>query len=145
MQYRRCFCFNSGNANPPADIKSWLKCRGDGKIMDADLARFSYDIYAFGTQVCDLWILFYRFYYLAVHNKHKVDYRRDVIVLSHAYLLYIVLLLPLIGLPLTPGLCFAGYCPLLLFTQIYKWVLAKCSVSQLDKMLVLCVMNRYCI
>ena len=74
--------------------------------MDADLASFSYDIYAFGTQVCDSCILFYRFYYLAEHNKNKVDYGRDVI-----------------GLPLTPDLCCAvisGYCPLLLFTQVFK-------------------------
>ena len=44
---------NSGNANPPADMKSWLKCRGSGKTMDATLAEFPHDIYAFGTQVCN--------------------------------------------------------------------------------------------
>jgi len=44
---------NSGNANPPADMKSWLKCQGSGKTMDATLAQFPHDIYAFGTQVCN--------------------------------------------------------------------------------------------
>ncbi|XP_020611097.1 phosphatidylinositol 3,4,5-trisphosphate 5-phosphatase 2A-like [Orbicella faveolata] len=45
--------WNMGNANPPADMKSWLKCQGSGKTMDATLAQFPHDIYAFGTQVCN--------------------------------------------------------------------------------------------
>ena len=44
---------NSGNSNPPADMKLWLKCQGSGKTLDPSLAQFPRDIYAFGTQVCN--------------------------------------------------------------------------------------------
>lgn len=49
--------WNMGNANPPADLRSWFKCQGSGKTMDSSLAEFPHDIYAIGTQVstCSLW------------------------------------------------------------------------------------------
>lgn len=45
------FCVFLGNANPPADLRSWFKCQGSGKTMDSSLAEFPHDIYAIGTQV----------------------------------------------------------------------------------------------
>ncbi|XP_078379073.1 phosphatidylinositol 3,4,5-trisphosphate 5-phosphatase 2A-like isoform X2 [Oculina patagonica] len=45
--------WNMGNANPPADMKSWFRCQGSGKTVETTLADFvSYDIYAIGTQEC---------------------------------------------------------------------------------------------
>ena len=41
----------SGNADPPRDIKSWLKCQGNGKTLDTTLVLLPHDIYAIGTQV----------------------------------------------------------------------------------------------
>lgn len=41
----------SGNANPPLDIKSWLKCQGNGKTLDEAMTFLPHDIYAVGTQV----------------------------------------------------------------------------------------------
>lgn len=46
--------WNMGNANPPADLRSWFKCQGSGKTMDSSLAEFPHDIYAIGTQECPI-------------------------------------------------------------------------------------------
>ncbi|RMX45542.1 hypothetical protein pdam_00012957 [Pocillopora damicornis] len=44
--------WNMGNANPPLDIKSWLKCQGNGKTLDEAMTFLPHDIYAIGTQEC---------------------------------------------------------------------------------------------
>ncbi|PFX25060.1 phosphatidylinositol 3,4,5-trisphosphate 5-phosphatase 2-like [Stylophora pistillata] len=44
--------WNMGNADPPRDIKSWLKCQGNGKTLDTTLVLLPHDIYAIGTQEC---------------------------------------------------------------------------------------------
>ena len=51
MPFTVMFCVFLGNANPPADLRSWFKCQGSGKTMDSSLAEFPHDIYAIGTQV----------------------------------------------------------------------------------------------
>ncbi|XP_067851638.1 phosphatidylinositol 3,4,5-trisphosphate 5-phosphatase 1 [Heptranchias perlo] len=42
--------WNMGNASPPADIKSWFLCRGQGKTRDDTAADIPHDIYVIGTQ-----------------------------------------------------------------------------------------------
>lgn len=51
MPFTVMICLFLGNANPPADLRSWFKCQGSGKTMDSALAEFPHDIYAIGTQV----------------------------------------------------------------------------------------------
>ena len=45
--------FRSGNAQPPENIGSWLKCQGDGKEKDYDPEN-PFDIVAIGTQVINI-------------------------------------------------------------------------------------------
>ncbi|XP_069752631.1 phosphatidylinositol 3,4,5-trisphosphate 5-phosphatase 1 isoform X2 [Narcine bancroftii] len=42
--------WNMGNASPPADIRSWFLCRGQGKTRDDTAADIPHDIYIIGTQ-----------------------------------------------------------------------------------------------
>ncbi|XP_059805287.1 phosphatidylinositol 3,4,5-trisphosphate 5-phosphatase 1 isoform X3 [Hypanus sabinus] len=42
--------WNMGNASPPADIRSWFQCRGQGKTRDDTAADIPHDIYIIGTQ-----------------------------------------------------------------------------------------------
>ncbi|XP_060690917.1 phosphatidylinositol 3,4,5-trisphosphate 5-phosphatase 1 isoform X1 [Hemiscyllium ocellatum] len=42
--------WNMGNASPPADIRSWFLCRGQGKTQDDTAADIPHDIYIIGTQ-----------------------------------------------------------------------------------------------
>ncbi len=42
--------WNMGDAGPPADIRSWIRCNGMGKTLSTKLEH-AHDMYVFGTQV----------------------------------------------------------------------------------------------
>lgn len=42
--------WNMGDAGPPTDIRSWIRCSGIGKTLSTKLEH-AHDMYVFGTQV----------------------------------------------------------------------------------------------
>ena len=43
-----------GDASPPLNLDSWLLCEGIGKELPDQFKRKAHDIYAIGSQVCNI-------------------------------------------------------------------------------------------